>query len=122
VTGKRRSRVKFKKELAVVTEFNEKKMDALIDSSSPCVSPVAAVMTDTFWASIEEYSSPVGIMSSLFDFESQSSWEESVLSGLDTPSMLSFASNPSLLLMKNQKRIQSYSVPRGKRRDPPSII
>jgi hypothetical protein len=128
VTGKRRSRVQFKKVLAVVTEFKEaecnEKMD-LMDLNSDCASPIAAiesVVADNFWSSIEECSSPVGILSSLFDFESQGSWD-STPSGMDPPSILSFASNPSLLLMQNQKRIQSFSVPRAsRRRDPPSIM
>jgi hypothetical protein len=137
LTGKRRSRVQFKKELAVVTEFNEK-MD-LIEMNRNGASTIAAIesiVKDNFWASIEECSSPVGamaslldgqgspaeIITSLFDFDTQGSWD-SAPNGMDPPSILSFASNPSLLLWQNQKRIQSFSVPRrGRRRDPPSIM
>ena len=53
-SGKRRSRVKFKKELAVVTEFNDKQWD----EPKEWTSPVAAVLDQVLKDNCLLYTSP----------------------------------------------------------------
>ena len=51
--GKRKSRVKFKKDLAVVTEFEDRLEDALAHVDSECASPMAmmnTIVNDNLWA------------------------------------------------------------------------
>jgi hypothetical protein len=89
VSGKRRSQVKFKEELTIVTEFNEKmdQLDLIIAQEADCISPIAMMNTIVKDALCKmdpcHIASPAGELTSLFT--SSGSWESSILSFTSSP-------------------------------------
>jgi hypothetical protein len=91
VSGKRRSQVKFKEELVVVTEFNEQleQLDLIIAQETDCTSPIAmmnSIVKDALWTFDNDpcdLASPAGELTSLFS--NSGSWESSILSFTSSP-------------------------------------